>query len=407
MAEPAIRQFVLKVHSRCNLACDYCYVYESVDQSWRTQPRSIAVETVRATGRRIAEHSERHGLPRVWVTLHGGEPLMIGRQGVRAVVDELRASVAGATELEIGLQTNGVLLDERMARYLLLERVRVGISLDGGRVANDRHRLFHHGGSSYDRVVDAVRLMTSPTFRPVFAGILATVDVANDPVELFHELTALDPGRIDLLLPHATWETPPPSWVPGRTVYGDWLVAFFDTWYDAPPTMGVRLFQEIMHALLGGASTSEAVGLSAPESIVVETDGSFERSDILKVTYPGAPTTGYNVFEHSLEDVLHHPAIRSAAQGRSALCASCRSCPIVVACGGGLYPHRYRADNGFDNPSVYCHDLGRLINRIGERIAADLARRGISLDPALSSGAPAGSARSDVEAVRPPAAPVV
>ena len=56
-------------------------------------------------------------------------------------------------------------------------------------------------------------------------------------------------------------------------------MAFFDAWYDAPPTMGVRLFQEIMHALLGGASTSEAVGLSTPESIVVETDGSRRRAE--------------------------------------------------------------------------------------------------------------------------------
>ena len=30
-----LRQFVLKVHSRCDLACDHCYVYQSADQSWR------------------------------------------------------------------------------------------------------------------------------------------------------------------------------------------------------------------------------------------------------------------------------------------------------------------------------------------------------------------------------------
>ena len=29
------RQFILKVHSRCNLSCSYCYVYEMADQAWR------------------------------------------------------------------------------------------------------------------------------------------------------------------------------------------------------------------------------------------------------------------------------------------------------------------------------------------------------------------------------------
>jgi uncharacterized protein len=386
MVGPAIRQIVLKVHSRCNLACDYCYVYEAVDQSWRRQPKSISAATVQFTGQRIAEHAKEHGLASVSVTLHGGEPLMLGYDGFREIVDGLRHAVGGCAELEIGVQTNGVLLDEKFADYMLAERIRVGISLDGGRAANDRHRRYARGESSYDEVVRAVRLMTAPRFRPIFAGLLATVDPTNDPVQVFRDLEALQPGRADLLLPHATWETPPPAAVPGRTVYGDWLVRFFDVWYKSPPVLGVRLFQEIMHALLGGASVSEAVGLSGPESIVIETDGSFERTDALKIAYEGAPATGYNIFDHSLEDVLHHPAVMAGARGMAGLSSTCQACPIVTACGGGLYPHRYRMTNGFDNPSVYCHDLGRLINRVHERIMADLPRHRVN-----SAGRPAGA----------------
>src|SRR4051794_1000945 len=38
--------FVVKVASRCNIKCSYCYMYEHADQSWRTQPQfmSDAVE---------------------------------------------------------------------------------------------------------------------------------------------------------------------------------------------------------------------------------------------------------------------------------------------------------------------------------------------------------------------------
>lgn len=31
----AFMEFVVKIHSRCNPACDYCYVYDMADQSWR------------------------------------------------------------------------------------------------------------------------------------------------------------------------------------------------------------------------------------------------------------------------------------------------------------------------------------------------------------------------------------
>lgn len=373
--EVAFRQFVLKIHSRCNLSCDYCYVYHAADQSWRTRPLAIAERTVRAAAERIAEHSRSHRLDRVRVTLHGGEPLLVGVRGLERVVRTLRRHVGAVTALEIGLQTNGILLDDRVAELVVRENLRVGISLDGGRAANDRHRRYAHGASSYDDVVRAVRRMTAPRMRPHFAGLLATVDPANDPREVFHDLVELRPGRIDLLLPHATWESPPPAGAPGRAVYGEWLVAFFDAWYDAPPVIGVRLFEETMHALLGGASRSETVGLSGPESIVIESDGAIERTDALKIAYEGAAATGHNVFEHALDDVLRHPAVAAGLGGRSNLSATCRRCPIVSACGGGLYPHRYRPGAGFDNPSVYCRDLGLFINHVAGRLRADLARR--------------------------------
>ena len=31
-------QVVLKIHGRCDLACDHCYVYEAAGQSWRGRP---------------------------------------------------------------------------------------------------------------------------------------------------------------------------------------------------------------------------------------------------------------------------------------------------------------------------------------------------------------------------------
>ena len=49
----------------------------------------------------------------------------------------------------------------------------------------------------------------------------------------------------------------------------------------------------------------------------------------------------------------------------------------MTTCGGGLYAHRFGRGNGFDNPSVYCADLARLIVgiRYRRRAAADVARR--------------------------------
>jgi sulfatase maturation enzyme AslB (radical SAM superfamily) len=42
----------------------------------------------------------------------------------------------------------------------------------------------------------------------------------------------------------------------------------------------------------------------------------------------------------------------------------CQTCPVVKVCGGGYIPHRYSAARKFDNPSVYCRDLEKLIRHI-------------------------------------------
>ena len=39
------REFVVKIHSRCDLACDYCYMYELADQTWRDRPRKMSDDT--------------------------------------------------------------------------------------------------------------------------------------------------------------------------------------------------------------------------------------------------------------------------------------------------------------------------------------------------------------------------
>ncbi|MFU0243436.1 FxsB family radical SAM/SPASM domain protein, partial [Streptomyces scabiei] len=36
------RQFIVKMHGRCNLACTYCYLYEGPDSSWRDRPAAAS-----------------------------------------------------------------------------------------------------------------------------------------------------------------------------------------------------------------------------------------------------------------------------------------------------------------------------------------------------------------------------
>lgn len=401
----SLRQFILKVHSRCNLDCDYCYVYHSADTSWQAKPRVMELAVGRQVVRRIAEHAVAHRLPDVRVVLHGGEPLLLGAGGLGELLGVFERGLAEAeVPVRFSLQTNGVLLTPDLLDVLRRHQVGVSVSLDGTRAGHDRHRRFpsrrgsrgrvREGRGSHGLVLEGLARLAAPEYQHLYAGLLCTIDLSNDPVETYEALLASRPARIDLLLPHGTWETPPPGLadrrlripvVPpsvdqdataptGDTPYADWLRRVFDRWYDAPVReTGIRLFEELMAGVLGGSMRTESVGLAPATLAVIETDGSIEQSDSLKVAYEGAPETGLDVFRHSFDDVLGDPLVRQRQSGADGLGPTCKRCPLVTVCGGGLFAHRYAPGSGFRNPSVYCADLAALILHIRARVRADLA----------------------------------
>jgi uncharacterized protein len=369
-----LSQVVLKVHSRCDLACDHCYVYEGVDQSWSSRPRAIPDQVISRTAERIAEHARAQGLDSVQVILHGGEPLLAGRTKLRRVASELQSALHGVCRLDLRVHTNGVLLDEKYCEFFAEYSIKVGISLDGDRAANDRHRRYADGRSSYDQVLRAIGLLRSDRFRDLYAGLLCTIDVANDPVAVYDSLASLSPPRVDFLLPHATWDKPPDRAPGAPSQYADWLLAIYDRWLADGRAMRIRIFESIFSTLNGGESQTEALGLSPVALVVIETDGSYEQVDSLKVAFDGAPATGLDVFRNTLTEAAGHPGLVARQQGLTGLCQTCQECPVVASCGGGLYTHRYRTGTEFANPSVYCADLMKLITYIGDHQPEDAAR---------------------------------
>ncbi|MEV7912900.1 FxsB family cyclophane-forming radical SAM/SPASM peptide maturase [Streptomyces griseus] len=378
-----LRQFVIKVHSRCNLACSYCYVYRSPDQSWRERPPRVAHETMIRTAERIGEHARTHGLNRIRVELHGGEPLLAGPEPLLDQVRAVRLAVPADCEVAPTVQTNGTLLTGPVLDRLDTEGVRVGLSLDGGNALLNRRRVGHGGRSSWPAVARAAALLARRGAQ--YAGILSTIDLDSEPSEVYSSLLELGPPGLDFLLPHANWGAPPAGRAadpPGRhrpspAPYGQWLAEVFDLWWQSDGVqVEVRLFTEILALLLGWASAAEAVGLSPMVAVVVDTDGAIEQVDSLKSAYAGAPETGLDVFSNSFDEALHHPGIAARQLGEEGLAPECRVCPVLQVCGGGNYAHRYAPASGFLHPSVYCADLEHLIRHIARRLDGTPVRTG-------------------------------
>ena len=188
------RQFILKIFSRCNMACDYCYVYELTDQSWRQRPRLMPAATVTAAIARIAEHVRDHEIRRVRVILHGGEPLLAGPGFIAELAAALRAALPATATAEIVIQTNGTLLDETMLDVMVRDRIRVGVSVDGGRSASTGSAATPAGDRLCRGQPRRCALRTEP-YRAIYNGLLCIISLENNPVETYEALLADAPPR--------------------------------------------------------------------------------------------------------------------------------------------------------------------------------------------------------------------
>lgn len=380
---PLFDTFLIKIASRCNIDCDYCYMYHQVDQSWQRRPRFMADDTVRALAEEVAAYALLMGLPRVTFLLHGGEPLLAGKARIVAFVEVIRSTferIAQDTELVFSMQTNGILITAEWLELFERTGLTFGISLDGDQAANDRHRLDHRGCSSFSRVEEALRLIEAhPSGKQTFRGILAVMDVRNDPLATFRFLAGFHPPRLDFLFPEGTHDNPPPHISGESSHYANWLIPIFDEWFKTQSKIRLRLFENLMDVLLGGRSQTEGTGEGHLNLLTIETDGEIEDVDLMKAAYEG----GGRFISTGQAPTIHSTKLQALAQTSGALerhrlhtfaglSKTCRQCPARIGCGGGFLSHRWSSARGFDNPSVYCRDLFELIRHIHGRLAETL-----------------------------------
>lgn len=379
-----INTFLLKVAARCNLDCTYCYEFNSADSSWRHKPATMSRRTLDLAVGRVREHAASNGLASVLILFHGGEPLLAGLEFFQYALQKITEELSSTCAVQFGLQTNGTLFSEEYAALFRQFDVRVGLSVDGDRKANDRYRLDHQSRSSFDSTVRGLELISRPENQKIRGGLLSVIDLSNDPVATFEWLLQWHPPQVDFLLPHFNNGRPPTSPRDSQSGYGygAWLCQVFDYWWSRDlHTVKIRMFEDIMHLCVGGRHSVEALGLSPVRLLVIQSDGAYEAVDSLKSTFDGAVATGMSVETHCVDSALGAHLVSSRLDRPNHLAAECRACELVRVCGGGYIPHRWHPTRGFLAPSVFCLDLETIIRKI----AGAMSQTAPQLGPTISS----------------------
>lgn len=367
-AEPELH-YTLKVASRCNLNCTYCYVYNKGDSSWRNRPAVMSDETIAAAVARIARHSALTSQRTVRIVFHGGEPCLVGADRMRRWCDSIVRTLHPHVRVRFAIQTNGTLIDDEWCSLLYDYSFTVGISLDGPASVHDAQRVDHAGRGSYAAVTDGMRRLQN---WQVPVGLLAVLQFGADSVAIHRHLCQLLPVSIDYILPDFTHDTVGAVYDRyGQTPCADYLIPVFDDWwFNGTLELSVGPFREITRILLGGDSRIDLFGNRPFGFVFVETDGAIQGLDVLRIcNTTDVVTTSLNVQEHDFAAL----AAASEIQLRTVfselpLPKLCHACDERSTCAGGYLPHRYSSERAFDNPSVWCADILALFRHIRMRL---------------------------------------
>ncbi|AEU34652.1 cyclophane-forming radical SAM/SPASM peptide maturase YhhB [Granulicella mallensis] len=360
---------LIKVASRCNINCSYCYVYNQGDTSWQRMPKHMSFEIVEDVIRQLATLYRDQDHPFA-VVLHGGEPLLLPRNILEALLKGLADCLPATCSRSI--QTNGTLIDDDLLELCVRTGTTLSVSIDGPADVHDTFRIAFNGGGTYARAAAGIaRLRQHPRADLLFTGTLCVVDPQSDPCRVYEFFKSLAVPSVDFLFKDGNYAKLP---LGKRTVesteYGRWLAAVWDCYVQDPDPPRIRILDDLGRLLLGGASVKEGCGQTMYGIVVIDTDGTVTKNDTLKSMFDGADRFEkiWSVSTDRLSEIADSREFIQYSHLQNPTSPICRACPLLSVCGGGMPLSRWHPETGLHNPSVYCADYKLLIGHIQETL---------------------------------------
>lgn len=341
------------------------------DDNWSRMEKLISVETIDAIVASLTELSTTQSRS-FSIVLHGGEPFLLGPKRLEYLLSSLRRQLP--TDYPISLQTNGILINKGLLDICSKYHSSVAVSLDGPMEVNDKYRVSHQNGGTFEKVVKGYEVLKNHENAAFLnAGLLSVIDPESNPKEVYQFFKSIGAPSVDFLYKDGNHTNLPTGKSAIDSIeYGHWMSELLEVYLDDPEPMPIRVLDDMMKVLLGGMGTKEGMGVTDFGILIIDTDGTLMKNDTLKSTYNGAdrfekPT---NIKNAKLTEFLKSESFVDYRKLQKPASQKCHSCPLLEVCGGGMILHRWKKENGFENPSVYCADQMYLVGQMKAAIAA-------------------------------------
>ncbi|MDE6312445.1 MAG: radical SAM protein, partial [Lachnospiraceae bacterium] len=152
--------------NKCNLKCKHCCVSADITSE------ELPLEEMYVIADKINQIKPNH------IVISGGEPLI--RKDFTNIIDRLKKEYKG----KLSLMTNAILLNKKLAEYIVQNFDGVSVSLDG---VNEQTCSIIRGEGTFEKTISGIRLLQAAGMKKISASMVITRYTENKRKE-FKEL---------------------------------------------------------------------------------------------------------------------------------------------------------------------------------------------------------------------------
>lgn len=360
MFRPRVLSPIFKLVENCNYSCDFCRYANHPPTGLSTMPFELMVKMLT----KACEYNISQGADTISIILHGGEPLLWGKDNFRRLhifqQDFIREH-EGFSFVN-GIQTNANLIDDEWIDILERLDVHIGISIDGPIEYN-----YHYGKQgrkeSLEKVLQNIKKLQQRKFKLGILSVITEEHVghAKEYMDFIEENGLTSPGFCYCYNPQDGCSI-------DQKRLADFLCDAFDIYYNSYTSFRIREFDNILTGIYGrhaGTCTAKC-RQECGAFLTLSPNGDIGFCD----AYEEYSYVVGNMNRDSLEAIIESERYQSIKElYLTARHNKCSDCDFLNICGCGCA--RSDQGEGKDRHYYFCDTVQILIKHVLNVVAHD------------------------------------